>query len=298
MRKKNILSEKKATLGRPLVLDGALGTLLQQRNFNADKNLWYSGFNFSNPQLIRKIHEEYISVGSDIITTNTFRTNPIAKRKSNIGLTNADLVKASVELALEAKSLSNSNVIVAGSNAPAEDCYQKVRTISNFDLEYNHKKHIELLYESGCDIVWNETHSHLDEIEIICKFCSENSIPYSMNLYFDESLKILSGERVFDVVQVIKDYSAQSIGFNCVKVELLEKYLDNFSLPTDFGFYFNCGIGNVCDSEIRKTHSPIEYLELLKSNFNNLLLFVGSCCGSTPKHTEVLKEYIDALYRN
>lgn len=298
MKKKNILCERKAALGTPLLLDGALGTLLQQRNFNADKNLWYSGFNISNPQIIRKIHEEYISVGADIITTNTFRTNPIAKRKSNIGITNSAFVKASVELALEARLLSNSNVIVAGSNAPAEDCYQKEITISRFDLEYNHKKHIELLYESGCDIVWNETHSHMDEIEIICKFCFENSIPYSMNLYFDESFKILSGERVCDVVQLIKDYSPQSIGFNCVNVELLEIYLAYFLPPTNFGFYANCGIGNVCDSVIRKTHSPIEHLELIKNNFNNSLLFVGSCCGSTPKHTEVLKEYIDALYRN
>lgn len=298
MKNKNILCERKATLERPLVLDGAMGTLLQQRSFIADKNLWYSGFNISNPQIIRQIHEEYISAGANIITTNTFRTNPIAKRKSNIGLTNTAFVEASVKLALEAKLLSNSNVIIAGSNAPAEDCYQKERTVSQFDLEYNHKKHIELLYESKCDIIWNETHSHMDEIQIICKYCFENSIPYSINLYFEESLKILSGELVFDVVESIKDYSPQSIGFNCVKVELLEKYLDNYPIPTNFGFYLNCGVSNVCESIIVNTHSPTQYLELTKKYFNNSLLFVGSCCGSTPKHTEVLKENIDALYRN
>ncbi len=296
MKNKNVLIDKKAALERPLVLDGAFGTLLKQRGIEADNHLWYSGLNFTNPEIVLQIHQEYIYAGADIITTNTFRTNPIAKRKSNIGITNAALVKASVELAVGARLLSNSTVIVAGSNAPAEDCYQKERTITQFDLEYNHKKHIELLWESGCDIIWNETQSHLDEIEIICKFCYENSIPYSMNLYFEETLRLLSGEELIDAIELIESYSPQAIGFNCVKSTLLEKYLGKFSTPNNFGFYFNCGLSGVCDMSIENTLSSTEYLEQIKKYLDHSPLFVGSCCGSTPQHTAALKEYLDALH--
>ncbi|MEW6654642.1 MAG: homocysteine S-methyltransferase family protein, partial [Bacteroidota bacterium] len=217
-------------------------------------------------------------------------------KKSNLAITNTEFVKESVKLALQARG--ESNLLLAGSNAPAEDCYQKDRTISPFDLEYNHKKHIELLYESGCDVIWNETQSHLDEIEIICKFCSYNSIPYSINIYFDDSLHILSGHNLKTTIELIGSYSPQSIGFNCVKIEHLKKYLDNFSLPMRFGFYLNCHESNVTDSEMRCKITPQNYLELVEDFLTDDLLFIGSCCGSTPMHTKVLKKHVDEIYRN
>ncbi|MDP2037742.1 MAG: homocysteine S-methyltransferase family protein [Ignavibacteria bacterium] len=294
MNKSNLLLNRKAILNRPLILDGAFGSVLQQRGLSADNDLWYSHLNIFNSQAVLELHKEYIDAGADIITTNTFRTNPVAKKKNNLEITNSDFVKRSVELAIQAKG--ESDVIIAGSNAPAEDCYQNERTISLFDLEYNHKKHIELLYESGCDIIWNETHSHWDEIEIICKFCSESSIPYSMNIYFDESLKILSGEPVEEVVSFIESFLPQSIGFNCIKPSNFMNLLVKIQLPKVFGFYLNCGSGIVTDQNISCGISPQNYLEYIKEFQKVNPTFVGSCCGSNPAHTKAIKEYFDETH--
>lgn len=294
MDKANILLNRKATLNRSLILDGAFGSVLQQRGFSSDKDLWYSHLSVSNSQAVRELHKEYIDAGADIITTNTFRTNPVAKKKSNIEITNSEFVKRSVELAIQAKG--ERNVIIAGSNAPAEDCYQKERTISLFDLEYNHKKHIELLYESGCDIIWNETQSHWDEIEIICKFCSENSIPYSINIYFDESLKILSGEPVEEVINFVESFSPQAIGFNCIKPSDFKNLSINYQLPKIFGYYLNCGNGNITDQNISCGISPKMYLDFIVEFQRFNPTFVGSCCGSNPAHTKAIKEYFDETH--
>lgn len=291
MRNQDILNQKKETLQRPLILDGAIGTLLQQRGYEADKHIWYSHLNITEPDVIIKLHEEYVNAGADIITTNTFRTNPIAKKKSSIGITNADLVRQSVSLAHKAKG--NSDLIIAGSNAPAEDCYKKARTVSKFDLEYNHKKHIELLYESGCDIIWNETQSHWDEIEIVCKFCSENTIPFSMNLYFNDNLNLLSGEPLSEAISLLENYSQQVIGFNCIRTNLLKEFSAHFPLPPNFGFYFNTAQSNVTENNISCILSPQEYMESIKEFFVLQPIFVGSCCGSSPAHTKEIKDYFD-----
>ena len=61
---------------KPLILDGAMGSLLQQKGIPFDEYLWTAKANISNPNLVKDIHENYISAGADIISTNTFRTNP------------------------------------------------------------------------------------------------------------------------------------------------------------------------------------------------------------------------------
>lgn len=279
-----------------MILDGAIGTLLQERKIPIDKILWSSNANLNFAKEVIHLHKDYIESGAEIITTNTFRTNPVSYNRSNLKISNKEFVKNSVNLALEAKG--EKELIVAGSNAPAEDCYQAERTISKNELEYNHKKHIEWLWESGCDIIWNETQSHLDEIEIIAKFCSENSISFIISLYFDNNLNLLSGQPLQHVIDFIKSYSPTAIGFNCIKPELFLRFAESYQLPNKFGVYFNCGAGQVTGTNIQCGVDPTGYVESIKLFMSNELLFVGSCCGSNPDHTKAIKEYFNEVYRS
>lgn len=279
---------------RPFILDGAIGSYLQEKGFIPDKNLWFSYLNIEKPEVVELIHKEYVDSGADIITTNTFRTNPIAKKRSNLNISNYDFVKSSVEIATKARG--KRSIIIAGSNAPAEDCYQVERTIPIFSLEYNHKKHIEMLINAGVDIIWNETHSHRDEIEIICKFCSENKIPFSINLFYKNDLTILSGEPLNEIVTLVKSYNPIFIGFNCTKPDSFLTNIDKIYIPNNWGFYFNCGAGNYEDDIITCGISPSAYLNQIKLLFKNQPKFVGACCGSNPAHIKAIKEYFDGTY--
>ncbi|MCX7876319.1 MAG: homocysteine S-methyltransferase family protein [Melioribacteraceae bacterium] len=282
------------SIKKPFLLDGALGTFFQEKGFSPDKNLWFSYLNIIHPEIVEEVHNDYINAGADIITTNTFRTNPIAKKKSNLEITNSELVKKSVQLV---KNLSQQkNIIIAGSNAPAEDCYQKERTVTKFDLEYNHKKHIELLYDSGVDIIWNETQSHFDEIEIISRFCSDNNIPFSINIFFNDNNKILSGESINDVIDILKSYNPDVIGFNCIKPDIFLNNIDKINLPSNWGFYFNCGLGDYKEEKIFCSINPTEYKKIVSPLFKLNPTFVGACCGSNPNHIKELRGLIDALH--
>ncbi len=95
----NIFSEARETK-RPLILDGAMGSLLQQKGFESGGASWMTEVNEKHPDKIIEIHKQYIEAGADIITTNTFRTNPAAFDKSE-AINVSEYVKNAVKLAKE-----------------------------------------------------------------------------------------------------------------------------------------------------------------------------------------------------
>ncbi len=289
--KHNII-EYQSDIKRPLVLDGAIGSLLQMSSSQRHPVLWSSYFNIINPDLVIKLHKEYIEAGADIITTNTFRTNPVAYNQASIKISNLEFVRKSVELTKTAID-GKENIFIAGSNPPAEDSYQQERKLLYKQIEKNHKIHIEMLYDSGCDFILNETQSHFDEIKIISKYCGDNDIPFIISLFVNEEMKILSGEEIFYVLDFIKDYSPIAIGINCIYPEIFSLIKNNITFDYRWGYYLNCGSGNYNDFEIYEGVTPIEYGNIVKESFSPNLFFVGSCCGSTPLHTKAIRKAID-----
>ncbi|MFA3781934.1 homocysteine S-methyltransferase family protein [Melioribacteraceae bacterium 4301-Me] len=300
MRRQRInLLDKYKSIKRPLILDGAMGSLLQQRGINTSNPLWSSIANFTHKNLVKQIHLEYIKSGAEIITTNTFRTNPLAFEKSDLQISYHDFIKNSISNAIEA--VENKEIIIAGSNAPAEDCYQKSRTITIDKLEYNHKKHIELLWENGVDVIWNETQSHWDEIKIICEFCSANNLPFVVNLFFDSELKLLSGEPLIEAIKFIESYTPVAIGLNCIQYSLIKAFFNENSFNYNWGFYLNCGPDNIdltVQQQITCAVNEKEYLEIIKEYLHLSPIYVGACCGSNPNHIKEIKNYLDELYKH
>jgi len=275
---------------KPLILDGAMGSFLQQKCFKTDDILWTTNINRTNPDAVIQIHHEYIEAGANIITTNTFRTNPAAIKKS--GLSNAKkYIRQAVDLAIQASK--GKNIFIAGSNAPAEDCYQRLRTLSTNEVDKNHKYHIDLLIDSGVHFVLNETQSHLDEIRIICDHCDNNNIPYVVSLYVLDTLKILSGESLESVLIFLNDHNVLAVGFNCISPKLFLKFIGSIQLPKEWGFYLNCGSGQPTDKIINCGMQPDEYLKTVEKSMLYKPSFIGSCCGSNPSHTQKIREYLD-----
>ena len=278
-------------IGRPLILDGAMGSMLQQEGVKSSGSMWMSKINLENPDIVFKIHRQYILAGADIITTNTFRTNPLAVDNSGFRINQKKLVKKSVEIALSAAV--GYPVFVAGSNPPAEDCYKSRRDVSLKLLKENHFRHIESLVESGSHFILNETQSHLDEIKIIARFCSSKNIPYVVSLYTDENLKLLSGESLQHAIKIIKDYDPMAIGINCIMPATFLKFYERNSLKFLWGTYLNCGSGKFTDENIKCGVSPDEYGKAISVLLDKRPSFIGSCCGSSPEHTKIIKKILD-----
>jgi homocysteine S-methyltransferase len=221
-------------INQPLILDGARGSLLQRKGLTSETPLWSAKANIDYPETVLLIHNDYIQASADIITTNTFRTNPYSLKQSGISHDNR-FVKYAVDMAKQAKG--DLPIFIAGSNAPAEDCYQIESKISIKELERNHKDHIDNLIESGCNFILNETQSHFNEIKIICSHCSQNSIPYIISFFFNESLKLLSGEKLSTAIEFALDHDPLAISFNCITIPEFKKIFEKSSLNYFWGFY-------------------------------------------------------------
>jgi len=281
---------------RPLILDGAIGSLLQSRGVPRDEYLWMSLANITHSDKVIEIHKDYIEAGADIITTNTFRTNPEAKKKYSTSINNVfvDLhgfVSKSVELARTAAA--NTPVLIAGSNPPAEDCYQKEVKLTKHDYYWNHELHIKKLYLSGCHFILNETQSHLEEIEKISSICSKEEIPFVMSLFFDDNYNLLSGESIDEAIEVILHYNPLAIGFNCIRPETFLTFIANRYFHFNWGTYLNCGSGELTDSDITTGITPDEYKRVIRQILSYNPSFIGGCCGTTPAHIRKIKELLD-----
>lgn len=282
-------------LNRPLLLDGAMGSLLQQKGIESKGELWTANANIDNPEVVYDIHLSYIKAGADIITTNTFRTNPIAVY-SQSKIKFERIVKTSVQLARDAAK--DHNVLIAGSNAPAEDCYQVERKISRKRLEVNHKKHIDELMKNGCDFVLNETQSHFDEIKFICDHCNSNNIPFILSLLVNDKLSLLSGENVSEIIKYATDKNPLCIGFNCITPRVFKKVIGIIKPSFNWGAYLNLGKGNYYNKKLVTIISPVQYAEIISMYFNKRPSFIGGCCGSNPGHIKKLKIKLDGKTNN
>ena len=290
----NIFSLSKR-INRPLILDGAMGSLLQQKGIKPHRDLWMSIANITHPELVTEIHKDYINAGADIITTNTFNSNP-TDSKGVKKYSSDQLVKRAVTSAKIA--VGDLPVLIAGSNAPAEDCYQAERTISKREVEQNHKKHIDLLMGNGVNFILNETHSHYDEINIISKYCDKNDIPYVLSLFFTDELRLLSGEKLSEIVRFLNDSNAMAIGFNCILPSTMYKAKEEIEFPENWGLYLNCGDGSFTDVDIKCGIVPVDYSNIIKEYLDYSPSYIGSCCGSSPEHIKEIKILIDGKHNN
>lgn len=278
---------------RPLLLDGAMGSFLQQKGIKPEGELWTSLANIKNPEIVYNIHLSYLKAGADIITTNTFRTNPVAVYSQN-KIKFERFVKASVQIAKDAAK--DYNAMIAGSNAPAEDCYQIERKVSKKELELNHKKHIDELMKNGCDFELNETQSHFDEIKIICDHCYTKNVPFVISLLVNDKLDLLSGENASLVLNYVLDKNPLSIGFNCITPNVFSKIIGRLKLDFNWGFYLNLGGENYHSENLITDITPEAYVKFVNKYFNKLPSFVGGCCGSNPNHIKILRKSLDGKF--
>lgn len=276
--------------GRPLLLDGAVGSLLQEES-GKDEHLWTSHFNTEAPQTVINLHKRYIAAGADIITTNTFRTNPAAIVRSGREMSADTLVAAAVECAK--KAAEGHNVFIAGSNPPAEDSYQTERTLSKRELLENHSRHITLLVENGVDFILNETMGHFDEIEIISKYCSSYRIPYVISLYSTPERTLLSGEPIEAALDYAKSFSPAAVGVNCIQPDTAKEIVSSFRGEDQWGYYINCGSGSPQDEQIACDVTPEEFAKHFTGAQSLRPAYLGGCCGTTPAHIAALRRLID-----
>ena len=314
---------------RILVLDGAMGTMLQRYNFSEEdfrgerfKDFPYSlkGNNdllsITQPQAIRDIHAQYFEAGADIVETNTFSSTTIGMADYHLEDIVYELNFQSAKIAREvADEFTARNPakprFVAGSIGPTNRTASMspdvndpgYRAVTFDDLRIAYKQQVEALIDGGVDLLMVETifdtlnaKAALFAIEEV-KDERQIDIPIMVSgTITDASGRTLSGQTVEAFLISISHIPLLSVGFNCaLGAHQLKPYLKQLAHNTSFNIsaHPNAGLPNAFgqyDETPQEMQAQIkEYLE------ENLINIIGGCCGTNPEHirliAEVAKDY-------
>lgn len=309
---------------RILVLDGAMGTMLQRYQFTEEdfRGERFKDFHKSvkgnndllsltQPQAIAEVHYKYFEAGADIVETNTFSGTTIAMADYDM----EDLVyELNFESAKIAKQVAkeftqkepNKPRFVAGAMGPTNKTASLspdvndpgFRAISFNELRIAYKQQAEALIDGGVDLLLVET--IFDTLNAKAALFAIEEIKEERNMDIpvmvsgtitDASGRTLSGQTAEAFLISISHIPLLSIGFNCaLGAKQLTPHLEVVSNRTNLAIsaYPNAGLPNAFgaydETPEQMARQIEEYLE------KNLVNIIGGCCGTTPPHIKAIAQ--------
>ncbi|CAA0238622.1 homocysteine S-methyltransferase family protein [Tenacibaculum maritimum] len=309
---------------RILVLDGAMGTMLQEYKFTEDD---FRGKRFKNypiplkgnndllsitqPEAVKEVHRKYFIAGADIVETNTFSGTTIAmadyQMEDLVYELNYQSAKIAKQVAQEfTKNTPSKPRFVAGAMGPTNRTASispdvndpGYRAITFNELRIAYKQQAEALLDGGADILLVET--VFDTLNAKAALFAIEEVKQERNITVpimvsgtitDASGRTLSGQTAEAFLISVSHISLLSVGFNCaLGANLLQPHLEAIASKTNFAIsaHPNAGLPNAFgeyDETPEETALQIE--EYLKKNLINI---IGGCCGTTPNHIKAISQ--------
>lgn len=278
--------------GPPVLLDGATGTELARRGFDVSVPGWSAAALVQAPRLVHGIHADYVAAGAEILTANTFRTHARNVSRAGFRRSAAELTTLAVELA---RAAAAAGVLVAGSQAPLEDCYSPQRTPGEVELRDEHRAHARNLAEAGADLILIETMNTIREAAAAAQAARDTSLPFLVSFVCtnDPQARLLSGEPLADAVRAVVPHGPAAVLVNCVAapaVAAILKTLRSAAADIPCGAYANTASRESAGRWIETPAAdPAAYADHAAGWIAVGAALIGGCCGTTPEHTAQLR---------
>src|SRR6185503_15074673 len=266
-----------------LVFDGAMGSLLYERGIFVMQN--FEQLNVSRPDVVAKIHEDYVNAGADIIETNTFGANSFRLDRHGLG----DQVRAfNLAGARLARKAAGEDVWVAGSMGPI-GLVPGVATQAELDLaSATFAEQAAALVEGGADVLVLETFRHLEEIRIAIEAARHGApdTPIIASMAFDPTETVADGSGPEHVATTLRDWGADALGVNCgdgpqIALAIAER-MRGAGVP--LCVQPNAGLPRTVDGRLLYMATP-EYFDVFARRTIQIgATMIGGCCGTTPDH--------------
>ncbi len=292
------LEELLAT-GKPIVADGAMGTLLFEMGLPRGHapELW----NVEQPDKIRTIHRRYIEAGSQIILTNTFGGSGLRLASHDLGSRVDELNRAAAELARQEADAATKPVVVGGDIGPTGGLLKPWGTLDFEDARAAFEEQAGALVAGGVDLLWIETMSDLEEVRAAVEGARKvaPAMPLVTTMTFDTNGHTMMGVSPEKAVAALHGFDVLALGGNCGNgvdelVTVIEKmrkaYPDvvlvakaNAGLPR-----LDAGNDPVYDG------TPEVMAEYARTVHSLGAQIIGGCCGSTDVHIRAISEALSS----
>ncbi len=283
---------------RILVADGAMGTFLY--SLGVPKGHCYDELSLSRPEIIERVHREYIDAGANIITTNTFGANRnILEKYYDLGLKTFDINISAVRIARKAAREKKNSVLVAGDIGPITRPFESAEELSKSELEEVFAEQISALAEGGVDVLLFETYPDLSELLIGINVARRVApdIPIWASMAFIEG-KTLLGNDPEECSRALSDEGILIAGANCGRGprEILDaaKQIGKV-FPKFVSALPNAGQPTFVDGRFVYPATPDYFATFARRAVSAGINIVGGCCGTTPEHIQRISSAIGGL---
>ncbi len=290
---------------RILILDGAMGTMLQRKGLQGNSE----SFNLTNPETIGEIHNEYVEAGADIITANSFSANSISQSEYNLSEKAGQMAEAAARIARKAADEAPRKIWVAGSVGPTSKSLSLAQNINDpifrpysFDgMAEAFEVQIRGLVKGGVDLLLFET--CFDALNTKAALYAIGHIPEASDIPImisasmsDRSGRTLTGQTMEAFYRSVQHCSPLSFGLNCSlgAEEMIPLIAEVASFATcAVSCYPNAGLPNEM-GEYDETPSQMAE-SVRKMALAGSVNIVGGCCGTTPEHIKAVAEAVKGI---
>lgn len=305
---------------RILVLDGAMGTLLQKRTLKEQDFAsgvfinWavplkgnYDILNITRPDVIADIHQQYIDAGADIITTNTFNSNRISQSDYQCEKFAHQLAYEGAKIAKDvASNCSDRKVWVAGSVGSMNKSLTMDASGEGSDFTLfadAYYEQVKALVEGGVDLLLLETcYDALNckaALHAISQLEKElgTMVPVMVSVTVNNhSGCTFTGQTLEEIYASIQHYPILSFGVNCsFGVANMRPIIERIAsrIPKYISFYPNAGLPNALGKYEDTPDFIASHIKAMAKD--GLLNIVGGCCGTTPQHIKKIAQSIKSI---
>ncbi len=277
------LLEKKYVL-----LDGAMGTMLQKNGLKLGGIP--EELNFEHPELITKIHSEYIKSGADIVYTNTFGANRYKLEHSKYSVN--EIVKKAISNAKDATNGTNS--IVALDIGPIGQMLAPSGTLS-FEEAYDIFKET-LVAGKDADVIVFETMTDLLEIKAAVLAAKENTDkPIMCTMTFEDNMRTFTGCQISAMALTLEGLGVDAIGVNCsLGPKEMYPVIVELCKWTKLPIILKPNAGLPDPKTNTYDISPEKFAEYMGKISELGVKIYGGCCGTTPEYISALKQMLDS----
>jgi 5-methyltetrahydrofolate--homocysteine methyltransferase len=322
------MSIKEALQERILVIDGAMGTMIQRHKLTEED---YRGTRFANwhsdvkgnndllcitqPAIVTGIHLEYLEAGADIIETNTFSSTSIAMADYDmqelayeLNVAAAKCVRDAIDQ-YKAKHPSSTDKYIAGSIGPLNKTLSLSPDVNNpgfravtFDeVVVAYTEQIRGLVDGGVDLILVETifdtlnaKAAIFAIKEYFRKIGQPELPIMISgTITDASGRTLSGQTLEAFYTSVAHAKPLSVGLNCaLGAQEMRAHIEELSqIATCYtSAYPNAGLPNAMGEYDEAPHQTAHFIEeWAKNKFVNI---VGGCCGTTPDHIKHMADNV------
>jgi len=281
----------------PVLLDGGLGTLLQDRGLDdgGSGELW----NVERPEIVAAIHEAYAEAGAKILTTNTFGgTRP---RLAMHGLQERVHELNQAGAALATGVARRYDALVAGDLGPTGELLAPLGALEPSEAQGLFEEQLAGLRAGGIDVVLVETMSDLAEVlaAVAAARAVLPEMPVITTLSFDTNLRTMMGVRPADAVAALAEAGVDAVGANCgrgpdemeaIAEQLTAARADDLLVVAQS----NAGLPQLVGDRFVYDASPQDLAEHARVLRDLGVDLVGACCGSTPEHIAAMSRALSA----